>query len=179
MRDCGFVTATVTGERHADMLQNRIIPSLADKHLLERTIFMQGGAPPHIARRVKDLLRRSFESNSTVPKNSADEKNCADGAKLCTNETEPSASERKIKLGGGDCEGDATVTEDVDGRRRRIPFDFQRTSLIGLAQIRQPVVASGEPQALQCKTGPHPGTTWNYKTGGIIHQLMIKPGHAG
>ncbi|GFS69264.1 hypothetical protein TNCV_4010881 [Trichonephila clavipes] len=29
-------------------------------------------------------------------KNSADEKNCADGAKLCTNETEPSASERKI-----------------------------------------------------------------------------------
>ncbi|GFU52661.1 uncharacterized protein TNCV_3893201 [Trichonephila clavipes] len=32
------------------------------------------------------------ESNFTVPKNSADEKNCADGAKLCTNETEPSAS---------------------------------------------------------------------------------------
>ncbi|GFT55420.1 hypothetical protein TNCV_3189271 [Trichonephila clavipes] len=31
------------------------------------------------------------ESNSTVPKNSADE-NCADGAKLCTKETEPSAS---------------------------------------------------------------------------------------
>ncbi|GFX51005.1 uncharacterized protein TNCV_2733561 [Trichonephila clavipes] len=60
MRDSGFVTATVTGERYADMLQNRIIPSLADKHLLERTIFMQDGAPPHIARRVKDLLRRSF-----------------------------------------------------------------------------------------------------------------------
>ncbi|GFU61051.1 hypothetical protein TNCV_4436811 [Trichonephila clavipes] len=36
-------------------------------------------------------------SNSTVPKNSADEKNCADGAKLCTNETEPSASERKLQ----------------------------------------------------------------------------------
>ncbi|GFY22060.1 uncharacterized protein TNCV_3297041 [Trichonephila clavipes] len=36
------------------------------------------------------------ESNSTVAKNSADEKNCADGAKLCTNETEPSASEKKI-----------------------------------------------------------------------------------
>ncbi|GFT50312.1 uncharacterized protein TNCV_1024361 [Trichonephila clavipes] len=32
------------------------------------------------------------ESHSTVPKNSADEKNCADGAKLCTNETEPSVS---------------------------------------------------------------------------------------
>ncbi|GFV20863.1 hypothetical protein TNCV_552991 [Trichonephila clavipes] len=36
------------------------------------------------------------ERNSTLPKNSADEKICADGAKLCTNETEPSASERKI-----------------------------------------------------------------------------------
>ncbi|GFW64303.1 hypothetical protein TNCV_3207921 [Trichonephila clavipes] len=35
------------------------------------------------------------ESNSTVPKNSADEKNCADGAKLCTKETEPSASNKK------------------------------------------------------------------------------------
>ncbi|GFU41334.1 hypothetical protein TNCV_3011551 [Trichonephila clavipes] len=35
------------------------------------------------------------ESNSTVPKNSADEKNRADGAKLCTNETEPSARREK------------------------------------------------------------------------------------
>ncbi|GFT57444.1 uncharacterized protein TNCV_4515411 [Trichonephila clavipes] len=60
MHDSGFVTATVTSERYADMLQNRIIPSLADKHQLERTIFMQDGAPPHIARHVKDLLRRSF-----------------------------------------------------------------------------------------------------------------------
>ncbi|GFU94939.1 uncharacterized protein TNCV_3976921 [Trichonephila clavipes] len=60
MRDSGFVTATVTGERYADTLQNCIIPSLADKYLLERTIFMQDGAPPQIARRVKDLLRRSF-----------------------------------------------------------------------------------------------------------------------
>ncbi|GFU43820.1 uncharacterized protein TNCV_652121 [Trichonephila clavipes] len=36
------------------------------------------------------------ESSYTVPKNSVDEKNCADGAKLCTNETEPSVSQRKI-----------------------------------------------------------------------------------
>ncbi|GFW50786.1 retrovirus-related Pol polyprotein from transposon 297 [Trichonephila clavipes] len=60
MRDSGFVTATVTGELYTDMLQNCIIPCLADKHLLERTIFMQDGAPPHNARRVKELLRRSF-----------------------------------------------------------------------------------------------------------------------
>ena len=36
MRDSGFVTATVTGERYADTLQNRIIPSLAEKHLLQQ-----------------------------------------------------------------------------------------------------------------------------------------------
>ncbi|GFS49867.1 uncharacterized protein TNIN_269481 [Trichonephila inaurata madagascariensis] len=36
------------------------------------------------------------EGISTVPKNCAEEKNFADCAKLCTNETEPSASERKI-----------------------------------------------------------------------------------
>ncbi|GFT32785.1 uncharacterized protein TNCV_2901771 [Trichonephila clavipes] len=66
MRDSGFVTATVTGERYADMLQNRIIPSLADKHLLEQTIFMQDGTPPHIARRVKDLLRRSFDDDRVL-----------------------------------------------------------------------------------------------------------------
>ncbi|GFT32302.1 uncharacterized protein TNCV_4483421 [Trichonephila clavipes] len=66
MRYSSFVTATETGERYADMLQNRIIPGLADKHLLKRTIFMQDGAPPHIARRVKDLLRRSFCDNRVL-----------------------------------------------------------------------------------------------------------------
>lgn len=60
MRDSDFVTVSVTGKRYADMLQNQIIPSLADKHLLGSTIFMQDGAPPHIAKRVKDLLRSSF-----------------------------------------------------------------------------------------------------------------------
>ena len=60
MRDSGFLTAIVTGERYADILQNRIIPSLTDKHLLEDTIFMQDDALPHIARRVKDLLRTLF-----------------------------------------------------------------------------------------------------------------------
>lgn len=59
MRDSGFVTVSVASERYADMEQNRIIPSLADKHLLASTIFMQDG-PPHIAKLVKDLLRTSF-----------------------------------------------------------------------------------------------------------------------
>ncbi|GFT58161.1 hypothetical protein TNCV_646901 [Trichonephila clavipes] len=42
------------------------------------------------------------ESNSTVPKTSADEKNCADGAKLCTNETEPFARLR-LHLSESNC----------------------------------------------------------------------------
>ena len=49
MRDSGFETVSVTSERYADMLQNRIIPMLADKHLLVNMAFMEDGTPPHIA----------------------------------------------------------------------------------------------------------------------------------
>ena len=43
------------------MMQNRIIPSLNDKYFLKSiTTFMQVGAPAHVARQLKDLLRRSF-----------------------------------------------------------------------------------------------------------------------
>ena len=38
MHDFHFEIGSVIGERHTDLLQNRIIPSLADKHLLESTI---------------------------------------------------------------------------------------------------------------------------------------------
>ena len=44
MRDSGFETVGVTGERYVDMLQNYVNPSLADKHLQENTTFMQDGA---------------------------------------------------------------------------------------------------------------------------------------
>ncbi|GFY71266.1 hypothetical protein TNIN_447901 [Trichonephila inaurata madagascariensis] len=46
--------------------------------------------------RCKKINDGCVEGISTVPKNCAEEKNFADGAKPCTNETEPSASERKI-----------------------------------------------------------------------------------
>ena len=42
------------------MLQDRIIPCLADKYLLENTNFMQDCVPPNIARQVKGLLHKSF-----------------------------------------------------------------------------------------------------------------------
>lgn len=53
MHDSGFVTVSGMGERHTDTLYNHIIPSLADKHLLGSTIFMQDGTPPHIVTRVR------------------------------------------------------------------------------------------------------------------------------
>ena len=40
MNDSGFVTVRVTDERYADVLQNRVILILSDKHPLENTIFM-------------------------------------------------------------------------------------------------------------------------------------------
>ncbi|GFU70921.1 hypothetical protein TNCV_3633331 [Trichonephila clavipes] len=63
-------------------------------------------------------------------------------------------------------------------RRRRIPFDYQKTSLAGLALDSATSSGLGRAPPL-CNAGPHPGTTWSYKTGGIIHQLIEQPGHAG
>ncbi|GFW12120.1 hypothetical protein TNCV_4531851 [Trichonephila clavipes] len=55
--------------------------------------------------------------------------------------------------------------------------NMKRTSLAGLALDSATSVAGREPPL--CNAGPHPGTTWNYKTGGIIHQLIEQPGHDG
>ncbi|GFV42596.1 uncharacterized protein TNCV_1316011 [Trichonephila clavipes] len=63
--------------------------------------------------------------------------------------------------------------------RRSIPLDFQRTSLAELAldSATSSDLGRAPTPALQCRT--HPGTTWNYKKGGTIHQLIEQPGHAG
>ncbi|GFW43977.1 hypothetical protein TNCV_954821 [Trichonephila clavipes] len=47
-------------------------------------------------------------------------------------------------------------------------------SLAGLALESATSSASGE-SPLLCNAGSHPGTTWNYKTGGIMHQLIEQP----
>jgi hypothetical protein len=60
MHGSAFQAVSVTGAGYAHMLQNSISPSIADKHQLESTTFMQDGAPPHIATRVKDVLRTPF-----------------------------------------------------------------------------------------------------------------------
>lgn len=42
------------------MLENFVIPQLQQRNCIDSTIFMQDGAPPHIGRRVKDVLRQHF-----------------------------------------------------------------------------------------------------------------------
>ncbi|GFS61082.1 transposable element tc3 transposase [Trichonephila clavipes] len=52
----GPVTCSITGQRYASLLRNKIIPYLQARPCLSRIIFMQDGAPPHITRCVKDVL---------------------------------------------------------------------------------------------------------------------------
>ncbi|GBN58893.1 hypothetical protein AVEN_84747-1 [Araneus ventricosus] len=54
------VTITVTGQRYECLLRNHVIPALQQLGYVDRIIFMQDGAPPHIANPVKQLLKRHF-----------------------------------------------------------------------------------------------------------------------
>ncbi|GBN75379.1 hypothetical protein AVEN_8064-1 [Araneus ventricosus] len=56
----GPVTVTVTGQRYECLLRNHVIPTLQQRGCVDRIIFMQDGAPPHIANPVKQLLKRHF-----------------------------------------------------------------------------------------------------------------------
>ena len=66
IRNAGFETVCMAGERYIGMLQNDIIPSLADKYLLKSTTFMQHGALRHFSRQVKELFCRSFSNNRVL-----------------------------------------------------------------------------------------------------------------
>ncbi|GFU26486.1 uncharacterized protein TNCV_2463301 [Trichonephila clavipes] len=54
------VTCSITGQRYASLLRNKIIPDLQARQCLSRIIFMQNGAPPHITRCVMDVLKHHF-----------------------------------------------------------------------------------------------------------------------
>lgn len=56
----GPVTCTVTGKRYECLLRNHVIPALQQRGCVDEVIFMQDGAPPHIANPVKQLLKRHF-----------------------------------------------------------------------------------------------------------------------
>ncbi|GFV32431.1 uncharacterized protein TNCV_1677171 [Trichonephila clavipes] len=62
----GPVTCSITGQRYASLLGNKIIPDLQARQCLSRIIFMQDGAPPHITRCVKDVLKHHFTEERVI-----------------------------------------------------------------------------------------------------------------
>ncbi|GFV75722.1 uncharacterized protein TNCV_1756501 [Trichonephila clavipes] len=57
----GPATCSVTGSRYAAMLKNYVLPELRRRNALNGIVWMQDGAPPHIARSVKRLLDQHFD----------------------------------------------------------------------------------------------------------------------
>ncbi|GFY09453.1 transposable element tc3 transposase [Trichonephila clavipes] len=62
----GPVTCSITGQRYASLLGNKIFPDLQARQRLSRIIFMQNGAPPHITRCVKDVLKHHFTEERVI-----------------------------------------------------------------------------------------------------------------
>ncbi|GFW15679.1 uncharacterized protein TNCV_3581771 [Trichonephila clavipes] len=62
----GPVTCSITGQRYASLLRNKIIPDLQARQCLSRIIFMQDAAPPHITRCVTDVLKHHFTEERVI-----------------------------------------------------------------------------------------------------------------
>lgn len=53
-------TVTVNGPRYLDMLEHFVVPQLQQMDALDHITFMQDGAPPHIARNVREFIQDRF-----------------------------------------------------------------------------------------------------------------------
>ncbi|GFS90172.1 transposable element tc3 transposase [Trichonephila clavipes] len=62
----GPVTCSITEQRYASLLRNKIIPDLQARQCLSRIIFVQDGALPHITRCVKDVLKHHFTKGRVI-----------------------------------------------------------------------------------------------------------------
>ncbi|GBO46894.1 hypothetical protein AVEN_186267-1 [Araneus ventricosus] len=62
----GLVICTVNGTRYESLLRNHLIPALQQRGHVDRKIFMQDGAPPHIAGTVKQLLNLHFGNDRII-----------------------------------------------------------------------------------------------------------------
>ncbi|GFT24852.1 uncharacterized protein TNCV_3021381 [Trichonephila clavipes] len=62
----GPVSCSITGQRYASLLRNKIIPDLQARQCLSRIIFMQDGAHPHITRCVTDVLKHHFTEERVI-----------------------------------------------------------------------------------------------------------------
>ncbi|GBM24458.1 hypothetical protein AVEN_41104-1 [Araneus ventricosus] len=62
----GPVTCTGNGIRYECLLRNQLIPALQQRGYVDSTIFMQDGAPPHIATPMKQLLILHFGNDRII-----------------------------------------------------------------------------------------------------------------
>jgi hypothetical protein len=66
-----FFEETINADRYLEMLQTHVRPQLANKRKLSSTIFMQDGAPPHFATRVRDYLCATFSEERVISRGCA------------------------------------------------------------------------------------------------------------
>ena len=59
-------TCVVTAERYLTLLRDHVVPALQERHALPVVIFMQDGAPPHIAQDSKRFLLESFTEDRVI-----------------------------------------------------------------------------------------------------------------
>ncbi|GFU19326.1 uncharacterized protein TNCV_3032481 [Trichonephila clavipes] len=62
----GPVTCSITGQRYASLLRNKIIPDLQARQCFSRILFKQDGAPPHITRCVTDVFKHHFTEGRVI-----------------------------------------------------------------------------------------------------------------
>ncbi|GBL74765.1 hypothetical protein AVEN_243630-1 [Araneus ventricosus] len=62
----GPVTCTVNRTRYESLLRTQIIPALKQRGCVDSAIFLQDGAPPHIATPVKELLNLHFGNDRII-----------------------------------------------------------------------------------------------------------------
>ncbi|GBO17555.1 hypothetical protein AVEN_121746-1 [Araneus ventricosus] len=62
----GPLTCTVNGTRYESLLRNQLIPALQQRVCVDSIIFMQDGAPLHIATPVKQLLNLHFGNDRII-----------------------------------------------------------------------------------------------------------------
>ena len=59
-------SVTVNSAQYCEMLEDYVIPQLAEMEVLDDAIWMQDGSPAHTTRVVTDLLRREFGNNRVI-----------------------------------------------------------------------------------------------------------------
>ncbi|GBM55541.1 hypothetical protein AVEN_16355-1 [Araneus ventricosus] len=62
----GPVTCTVDATRYESLLRNQFIPALQQRRCVDSTIFIQNGAPPHMAKPVKHLFDLHFGNDRII-----------------------------------------------------------------------------------------------------------------